>query len=180
MAESQIKAMKRSLFQIASNSVIKSKTPTLNFQEWTLLLHRVANISNERPLGVRSITEDIIVPITPNQLLIGKTRGSVTCPDALPDEYTKQKTYSDILLQSWWSAWYPQVFDNLIPYQSYRDAKRHQNLAVGDVCLLRYDSKVMATYRYCRVVLVEEKEGVVRTVVVKLGKRGQDAVCKEM
>jgi hypothetical protein len=131
-------------------------------------------------LGVRSITEDIIVPITPNQLLIGKTRGNVTCPDALPEEYTKQKTYSDILLQSWWSAWYPQVFDNLIPYQSYRDAKRHSNLAVGDVCLLRYDSKVMATYSYCRVIKVEEKEGIVRNVVVKLGRRGKDAVCKEM
>jgi hypothetical protein len=45
LAESQIKAMK-SLFQLASNSVIKSRNPTLNFQEWTLLLHRVANISN--------------------------------------------------------------------------------------------------------------------------------------
>ena len=48
LAESQIKAMKRSLFQVASGSVIKSVNPTLNFQEWTLLLHTIANISNER------------------------------------------------------------------------------------------------------------------------------------
>ena len=126
--------MKRSLFQVASGSVIKSVNPTLNFQEWTLLLHRIANISNERPLGVRSITEDIILPITPNQLLIGKTRGHIACPDALPEGFTKQKTYSDILLQSWWAGWYPQVFDNLIPYQSYRDARRQKNLCGG--CML--------------------------------------------
>ena len=180
LAEAQIKAMKRSLFQIASNSMIKSSSPTLDFQEWTLLLHRVANISNERPLGVRSITEDVIVPITPNQLLIGKTRGSVTCPDTLQENYSAQRTYSDILLQTWWSAWYPQVFDNLIPYQSYRDSKRHKNLSVGDVCLLRYDSKVMASYRYCRIVKVEMQDGIVRNVVVRLGKRGKDTSCKEM
>ena len=144
LAESQIKAMKRSLFQLASNSVIKSSSPTLNFQDWSLLLHRVANVANERPLGVRSVTEDLILPITPNQLLIGRTKTGITCPDSLPAEYTKQKVYSDVLLQSWWSMWYPQVFDNLIPYQSYRDSKRHRNLCPGDICLLRYDNKIMA------------------------------------
>ena len=116
------------VLQVASYSVVNNVSPTLNFKEWTLLLHRVANISNERPLGVKSLTEDIIQPITPNQLLIGRTHGQVSCPDTLPDGFTQQKTYSDVLLQTWWSNWFPQVFDNLLPYQSYRDSKKHQNL----------------------------------------------------
>ena len=115
LAESQIKAMKKSLHHVASSSALKSVSPKLDYQEWSLLLHRIANISNERPLGVRGITEDTIIPLTPNQLLIGKTSGQVSCPDSLPDEdYTRQRTYCDILLQTWWSNWYTQVLDNLI------------------------------------------------------------------
>ena len=181
MAESQIKAMKKSLFQTASSSVLKAVNPKLDFQEWSLLLNRIANISNERPLGVRSMTEDTIIPLTPNQLLIGKTHGQVACPDSLPEEdFTRQKTYCDILLQTWWSNWFTQVLDNLVPYQSYRDAKRHINLCEGDVCLIKYDSKVAASYRYCVVSSVIKQEGIVRSVVVKLGIRGKDTKCREM
>ena len=181
LAESQIKAMKKSLFHVASSSAIKSVKPKLDYQEWCLLLNRVANISNERPLGVRSLTEDTIIPLTPNQLLIGKTSGQVSCPDSLPEEdFTRQKTYCDILLQTWWSNWYPQVLDNLIPYQSYRDSRRHVNLCEGDVCLIKYDSKVVSSYRYCRIISLIKHGGIVRTVVVKLGTRGKETKCKEM
>ena len=38
----------------------------------------------------------------------------------------------------------------------------------------------MASYRYCRVIKVEEKEGIVRNVVIKLGRRGKDIKCREM
>ena len=68
LAESQIKAMKKSLFQVASSSTLKAVNPKLDYQEWSLLLHRIASISNERPLGVRGMTEDTLLPLTPNQL----------------------------------------------------------------------------------------------------------------
>ena len=181
LAESQIKAMKRSLHQLSSASLIRNLSPTLNYQEWVLLLHRVSNISNERPLGVKNMTEDIIQPLTPNQLLIGRTKGKVTCPDSLPENYSQQKTYSDTLLQTWWSHWYPQVFDNLIPYQSYRDSRRHTNLQPGDICLIRYDSKIKATFRYCRVLEVfDHDNNVLRNVRVRIGVRGSQVKPKEM
>ena len=156
--------------------------PTLNFQDWTLLLHRIANIANERPLGVKNLTEDIISPLTPNQLLIGRNHGQVTCPDALPDDYyANQKSYADCLLQSWWNSWFAQVFDSLLPYQSYRDSKRCQNLEVGDVCLLKYENKIKASYRYCKVVETFKEEGIVRTVRIKLGGRElKHFRCKDM
>ena len=181
LAESQIKAMKRSLFQVASSSTLKAVNPKLDYQEWSLLLHRIASISNERPLGVRGMTEDIILPLTPNQLLIGKTRGQVSCPDSLPEEdFTRQRTYCDVLLQTWWSNWYTQVLDSLIPFQSYRDSKRHVNLKDGDICLIKYDSKVVSSYRYCRVISVFKQQGIVRTVLVRLGIRGKETKCREM
>ena len=46
--------------------------------------------------------------------------------------------------------------------------------------MLKYDNKVMASYRYCRVIEAKKVKGIVRDVVVLLGKRGQDGICKKM
>ena len=61
-----------------------------------------------------------------------------------------------------------------MPYQKYKDAKRHENLRPGDVCLLKYEGKIQGKYRYCRVVSVHPDEhGVVRTVEVSLRPRNR-------
>ena len=60
----------------------------------------------------------------------------------------------------------------MLPYQKFKDAKRHSNIQVGDVCLLKYDGKVNDTFRLCRVVKVKkDKKGVVRTAQVQLRPR---------
>ena len=67
----------------------------------------------------------------------------------------------------WWGLWSTQVFPNLIPFNRYKDAARHENLGAGDVCLLKFDSKVKPEYRLCKVLEVKpDQEGLVRTVVV--------------
>ena len=82
--------------------------------------------------------------------------------------------YIGELLKTWWQQFGVQALHSLIPYQRYKDAKRHENLKVGDVCLLRYDSMVKDKYRLCRVAEVyPDGEGVVRTVDVHL--RPQDS-----
>ena len=65
-----------------------------------------------------------------------------------------------------------QGFPTLLPYYKYKDSKRHQNLQVNDVCLIKYETKVALTYRLCRVSkLMHSEEGIVRTVEVQLGNR---------
>ena len=65
-----------------------------------------------------------------------------------------------------------QGFPTLLPYYKYKDSKRHQNLQVNDVCLIKYETKVASTYRLCRVSkLMHSEEGIVRTVEVQLGNR---------
>ena len=46
--------------------------------------------------------------------------------------------------------------------------------------MFRYDDKIMASNRYCRVVEAKKVKGIVRDVVMLLGKRGQHGVCKKM
>ena len=63
-----------------------------------------------------------------------------------------------------------EAFPLLLPYSRFEDTKRHRNLQVGDVCLIKYKTKVAATYRLCKVVRVVLLDGgIVHTVEVLLG-----------
>ena len=60
----------------------------------------------------------------------------------------------------------------MLPFQKWKDSQRHKNLQVGDVCLIKYDSKVKGTYCLCHVREVcPDADGVVCTVSVQLRPR---------
>ena len=46
---------------------------SLNYTELYTMLARVASKINDRPLGIKKLTESDFVPLTVNQLLIGRT-----------------------------------------------------------------------------------------------------------
>ena len=72
-----------------------------------------------------------------------------------------------------WKLWHRQVFHHLLPYNKWATAER--NLAVGDVCAIKYEDKVRpgkADYRLCQVDRVEtDDKGLVRTVYIKMRRR---------
>ena len=80
--------------------------------------------------------------------------------------------YLHNLTQRWWKLWMEQGFPTLLPYYKYKDTKRHENLQVDDICLIKYETKVASTYRLCRVIkLLPSADGLVRTVEVRLGNK---------
>ena len=143
----------------------------MTYAELQVLLTKVANVINDRPIGVQYLTEDEMVPLTVNQLLLGRTSSAppsetVTTPGNPRD----RKRYLENLTQVWWNLWKEQVFPLLLPYSKFEDTQRHRNLQVGDICLIKYETKVAATYRLCKIVRVFLSDGgVVRTVEVLLG-----------
>ena len=167
MAESRVKAMKTTLSHMLASTIINTR-PTINYASLAVVLTRAASIVNDQPIGLRSLTNYDMVPITPNQLLLGRT-GTV---DLVPKEeevvsYGKCSRYQEELLDTWWAMWKVQVFPHLIAYPNYKAAKRHKNLQVGDVCLLKYDGKIRGTFRLCQVIEVwKDDQGLVRTVQV--------------
>ena len=130
-------------------------------------------IVNDRPIGIKNITEDELVPLTVNQLLLGHTASSPSPDLKMPGEnFHAAKTYLDSLTQMWWKLWMEQGFPTLLPHHRYKDTKRHENLQVDDVCLIKYETKVTSTYRLCRVSkLLHSDDGLVRTVEVQLGNK---------
>ena len=113
------------------------------------------------------------MPITVNQLLLGCTSSSPPPDDVnLGENYHASNEYLENLTQMWWELWMEQGFPTLLSYYKYKDSKRHQNLQVNDVCLIKYETKVTSTYRLCQVSkLMHSEEGVVKTVEVQLGNR---------
>ena len=164
LAESRVKVVKANLGHIMASTVIGGK-PTLHYAELCTLLAQVADIVNDRPAGVRSLTEEDIIPITANQLLLGRT--STSTPGAqveVEQNFVATSRFQEELLNSWWNLWRVQAYPHLLPYQRFKDASRQKNLQVGDVCLVKYDNKVKATYRLCFVKKVFlSNGGVVRT-----------------
>ena len=120
-----------------TTTLVKGK-PTLHYAELQTILSTAANIINNRPIGVRSLTKEDIVPITVNQLLLGRT--STSTPGALvgvDEDYLVADSFQEELQRVWWSLWKEQVFPHLLPYLRYKDIERHKNLRVGEVCLLK-------------------------------------------
>ena len=71
LAERRVASLKSTLNHLLANTIVSEK-PTLHYAELQTLLSRAANIVNDRPIGVRSLTEDELVPLTVNQLLLGR------------------------------------------------------------------------------------------------------------
>ena len=101
-----------------------------------VLLADIMDRMNNRPIGLKSLTEECIVPLTPNCLLIGRTSSHVSSSDIgdyKVEDYPSRLRYTTELLEFWRKEYEKQVFYSLLPYQKWKDTKRHVNLQVGDV-----------------------------------------------
>ena len=174
LAESRIKIFKQTFAKCVVSTINGNKS-FLNYVEMQALLADLMNKMNDRPIGLKSLTEHDLVPLTPNCLLLGRTSTSVVSHDVVnisSEDYPRRLRYCQELYQYWCREFDKQVFYNLLPYQKYKDTKRHQNLRVGDICLLSYPGKVQDTSRYCRVdKLYPDEDGVVRNVGISLRSR---------
>ena len=59
------------LDHLLTNTLIQDK-PTLGYADLQVLLQQAANIMNDRPVGLHELTEDELIPLTVNQLLLGR------------------------------------------------------------------------------------------------------------
>ena len=163
--ESFVKRFKRSLELY--------KGIKMNFVEMQSAFKRIAAILNSRPISARfgpKHTEsdpDYLEMITPNMLLTG--RSGINLPSR---EYSDEKSplkrliYKEELELTWWNKWKVQCFDSLIPSKKWQEEKR--NMKVGDVVLIKYESKSKAgVYRLGIIEEVEvDEDGLVRSCVV--------------
>ena len=116
LAERRAAALKHTLEHLMANTLITGK-PTLNYAELCRLLARAASIVNDRPIGVKSLTEDELVPLTVNQLLLGQTASVEPVQVEIePDVYVAAGQYLQELMVMWWKLWKQRALPSLLPY----------------------------------------------------------------
>ena len=165
VSESLIKSVKRSIKHKVTNGNV------LTFSNLQMIFYEIAGILNSLPIGIKSGSDpDIPLPLTPNHLLIGRETTEVPQgPFATTDKRKKAPKlfrFLQTIVSEWWEYWYQCVLPTLVP--NYKWLQRHRNVAVGDVCLIRYRSELRSTYRLGRVVEVRKGcDGLVRTVALQ-------------
>ena len=96
LAEARIKATKQTLEHMLTTAVNGGK-PTLSYAELQTLLTKIANVIN-----VQGLTEDELVPLMVNQLLLGRTLSSPP-PVVVPTGGNPRasRKYLEDLTQAW-------------------------------------------------------------------------------
>ena len=130
----------------------------LKYSELVTLLAKIAHSVNSRPLGIGSISqdsqqEDFMCPVTPNQLLLGKTDD--TAPPLEYDEddsLTARLAYVSNVYSTWWKAWHKQILPTLVPCNKWK--QEYRNLEVGDIVHMYYSGSIEDDYRIARVLEV--------------------------
>ena len=173
LAEARVKAVKHAMDHMVNASIAGGVKPSLNYAQLATLVAVAANAVNDRPIGVKKMTESDFVPLTVNMLLLGRT--STAEIDVLEGEVEEAdglqlNEHQNRLFRTWWKHWKIHGFHALLPFSRLKHGKRHKNLEVDDICLVQYDNAMACTYRMCRVleVIVSQHDDCVRTVVVGL------------
>ena len=180
LPEAMVKVMKTFLSQSLNPGVV------LAYDELVTLLARISCSMNSRPLGLANTSysdqqEDILLPITPNHMLLGRSS-----PESPPLEYSECEKFSqrlayvDAVEQDWWSRWIKTVLPTLLPVQKWK--KEEKNLSVGDVVMLTFPGNVKDDYILAKVSQVHpDEKNLVRRVTVRYRRknsRESREVCK--
>ena len=171
LCESTVKVFKKSLNQDLAPGVV------LSYGELITLLARITHSINARPLSIAAVSstsqqEDVMMPITANQLLLG--RSMVKVPNIEYDEGNKlcqRLAYVGQVHETWWRKWISEVLPTLVPCKRWKQKAR--NLRSGDVVMLTYQGNFLNDYRLALVLNVfPDSDSLVRTV--EIGYRRRD------
>ena len=100
LAESRIKIFKQTFRRCVIGTINGNKS-LLTYGEMQVLLADIMDKKNNRPIGLKSLTEEFLVPLTPNCLLLGRTSSAVPSlgePDYMVENYTSRLKYSRELM----------------------------------------------------------------------------------
>ena len=116
--------------------------------EFQTILFEVANMCNERPLGLSRPREDgTYTLITPNQLMLGRSQNILPDDATIANDLPMSSRYRLVnhVTSVFWSKWSVHVSPGLIVRQKWHNETR--NLQVGDLVMIADTSKVKSKYK---------------------------------
>ena len=129
----------------------------------------IANVCNERPLGLSKPREDgSYVLITPNQLLLGRSSNIVPDDTGIAESLPVAARYRLVkhVSDSFWHRWCTYVSPSLVVRQKWHVKSR--NLKEGDLVMICETSPVKMRYKLAVVEnATESADGVVRSALIR-------------
>ncbi|KPJ16510.1 hypothetical protein RR48_08101 [Papilio machaon] len=156
--EAGIKSAKGHLKRVIGNA-------SLTFEELATLFAQIEAILNSRPLTPLSSDPSDLYPLTPGHFLIGRPLVSVP---SLPVTSTRPNRYEAIekMRQHFWDRWRKEFIAELQERTKWKT--RQQDLAVGDMVVLKEDNLPPLLWRLGRVLqLFTGPDGVNRVADIK-------------
>ena len=132
----------------------------------------VCNIVNQRPIAIKNYTEEDYHAITPNDILLQRSKNTVPgVAYATEESVTRRQQVLKEIEDLWWQQWISQALPFLVPFKKWRSEER--NVREQDIVLVHYGRSVTkGDYRLARVSKVHpDVHGRVRTVTVVFRKR---------
>lgn len=159
--ESLISLVKNGLLRAVGDSVRK-------FSELQTIMHEVANLLNNRPIGMKPRYDiELGVYLCLNDLLLG--HNNLCVPDGLftSDEDPRRRLdFINSIVSSFWKRWQRDYFPTLLIRQKWHVEKR--NVRVGDIVLVQDPNSVRGKWKLAQVSKVEEsRDGMVREVELR-------------
>ena len=145
----------------------------LTYNETNTMMLEIANICNERPIGLKPNLDTDPEYLSPNSLFLGRCSDRICSGPFLGEgvklEDARQLKTRFLLVQeitnNYWKIWMKLYFPSLLIRQKWHHTRR--NLQVDDVCLLKDTNAVRGEWRLARVNNVyPDGQGIVRNVEV--------------
>ncbi|MCP3680154.1 MAG: hypothetical protein GY782_07870, partial [Gammaproteobacteria bacterium] len=104
LVERQVGVLKKSMASVLDTH------SDLTYPELEALFDSAANLVNQRPLAVRTFSQDDFCSITPNDLLLGRNRLPLGSISAFGDNDNLTRRMEEIkqMEENWWSLWIKQ------------------------------------------------------------------------
>ena len=157
-AEALIKSVKRAFYTAY-------RKQRLSITELLTAFTEIANLLNERPIGIMPSPESEINILTPNLLLLGRSSsmnpGSYEAEPSLHSRVTMVQNTVDLFWRSWTQHYAPTLV------QQSKWLLETRGVKIGDVVLVSDSNVLRGEYRLARVVATHpSKDGLVRRVTV--------------
>lgn len=165
-SEAMVKLIKRATIRSLGEII-------LTFSELQTTFFEIANLLNERPIGIKPGCEiNLGQYLCPNDLLLG--RSSIRTPTGSYSSTANLKvrqTFINLVTESFWKRWIRDYFPTLIVKQKWHVDKR--NLCVGDVVLVRDRNALKNSWKLAQVSRIKpSSDGKVRDVELRYKSKG--------
>ena len=165
-SEALIKSVKRCLASSIGTNV-------LSYSELQTVLFDIADLLNERPIGLQDSNPEEGKYLCPNDMIMGRTKSKPPSSGWLTNDNRCRMEFINEIEDSFWSKWVALYFPTLIIRKKWHTDTR--NLQIGDIVIVQDTKIARSEWRLAQVCKADPgADGKVRDVTLRYKQQSSD------